>query len=107
MDLSADERRKPWCRQNPIESCRREAGVLIASFEDVPSGGSRQPERIGLLVKRAKSRSNESLADFPNLGQLGFAVFLGVSPQEGAGNQELIMGMIDGLRPKILGHGGF
>ena len=70
MDFGADNRRKLCGRQNAINCGRREAGVLVVAFEYGPSGASRQPERIGLLVERAKSGSNESLADFPNFGRL-------------------------------------
>ena len=70
MDFSADDRGKMWRCQNTIEGGRREAGVLVLAFEDGPSGASRKPDGLRLLIKRTKSGSDKSLADFPDLGRL-------------------------------------
>ena len=70
MDFSADDRGKMWRCQNTVEGARREAGVLVVTFEDGPSGASRKPDGLRLLIKRTKSGSDKSLADFPDLGRL-------------------------------------
>src|SRR5207302_5129526 len=40
------------------------------TFEDGPSGASRKPDGLRLLIKRTKSGSDKSLANFPDLGRL-------------------------------------
>src|SRR5262245_5673392 len=69
------ERRQLPRRQHAIDDARREAGALMLSFEDCPRGTTREPKHLGLLTKRAESRTHQCLTKLADFGALSRLLF--------------------------------
>jgi hypothetical protein len=70
INLGADLPRQPWCGQHLTDELCRNARAFVMAFEKGPSGASRQPEYLGLLIERVEPSGDQGVANLANLTRL-------------------------------------